>query len=89
MFSIEQEISGRENFHSLLSIVTFLLLPPFWFLSIPALVFSKEAKKLYNSGHVELSQIFSQKAKKFSVASWIIFVAMALSGICLYMFIVY
>ena len=89
MFFEEQENPGRENFYSLLSIVTFLLLPPFWFLSIPALIFSKEAKKLHKMGYAELSEIFALKAKKFSVASWIIFLAFALTMFILYVFIIY
>ncbi|MGM9551162.1 MAG: CD225/dispanin family protein [Clostridia bacterium] len=81
----ECDISA-PNYHSLLSIITFILLPPLWFLSIPSIVFSSEAKKCYNEGYTPIALRFAQKARKFAISAWIVFALIVLAGLSLYLF---
>lgn len=78
-FSQEEPKSktAPPSFHTLAAIITFILIPPMWFLSIPALIFSSEAKNLYHTGLIELCEVYREKAKRFIVASWAIFLTMA------------
>lgn len=71
--TFEANEANPPRFYSLFSIITFFLLPPLWFLSIPALVFSKEAKTMYNLGQTDLYLRFSERARKFIVSVWAIF----------------
>lgn len=67
----------KPSFHTLSSILTFILLPHFLCFSIPALIFSSEAEKFYKKGDMELSAYFSRKAKRFVVSSWLLTVIIA------------
>lgn len=72
-------IVEKPKFYSLSSIITFFLIPPLWALSIPAIVFSKEAKAMYESGNIDLYKRFSLYAKKFVVSAWAIFIIFAVT----------
>lgn len=63
----------NPKFYSLSAVITFFLLPPLWALSIPAMVFSKEAKTMYEIGNIDLYERFSLYAKRFIVSAWAIF----------------
>ncbi|MBQ7875694.1 MAG: hypothetical protein IJ316_00225 [Clostridia bacterium] len=67
------------KFYSLSAIITFFLLPPLWALSIPAIVFSKEAKTMYENGNIDLYERFSLCAKRFVVSAWAIFLILAIT----------
>lgn len=74
-------------FHSLFAIITFLVLPFMWALSVPAIVFSHEAKALYTSGNIELSEKFAEKARRFLISAWAISSVMLLSVVVLWVII--
>lgn len=75
----------KYSFHFLSGILTFIFLPHFWCFSIPALVFSNEAKKLFEKENYELSHYFADKAKRFIISSWLLTLAL---GILTLVFIV-
>lgn len=60
------------SYHYLSGIITFILLPHFWCLSIPALIFSGQSKKWFSSGNVSLSIYFSNLARRFIIVSWLL-----------------
>lgn len=70
-------------FYSLSSIITFILLPPLWFLSVPAIIFSKEAKAMYKAENFELYLRFSQRTRRFILSAWAVFLTLALSVLAL------
>ncbi len=74
--SDDEHVSGSAlsppKFYSLAAIITFILIPPLWILSIPALVFSQEAKTMYSLGNIELSERFSERTKRFLISAWAI-----------------
>ena len=74
---------NAPKFYSLSAIITFFLLPPFWMLSIHAIVFSKEAKAMYEKGNIDLYKRFSFRAKKFVVSAWAIFLILAFTAVAL------
>lgn len=80
---ISENSPPKNNFHSLGALLTFILLPPLWALSIPALVFSQEAKKLHSAGEYSLAESFSEKAKRFYISAWAIAVIILLSLLAL------
>lgn len=73
-------MSEKINYHSLAAILTFILLPPFWLLSVPAILFSSEAKKFDSLGATTLARYFSEKSKRFIVSTWLIFIILAASA---------
>ncbi len=73
-----------SGFNSFLSVITFILLPPLWCLSVPAIIFSSEAKHFYDNRDYVLYERFSLKAKKFNVAAWAVFAILASSLILIY-----
>lgn len=77
----------KIKFHSLSAIITFILLPPFWCLSVPALLFSSEAKKLAKLGAVTLAEKYAEKAGKFIVSAWLIFLILVLSALVLFLLV--
>lgn len=76
--------NSPSDFGSLWAIITLILLPIMCFLSIPAVIFAKEAKRLYKSGYYDLSANFAQKAKRYTVSAWAISVILALALCALY-----
>lgn len=74
----------EPKFYSLLSIITFIILPPLWCFSVPALVFSSEAKHFYSLEQFDVYLRFSDKAKKFNVAAWAIFATLSLAFFAIY-----
>lgn len=77
------EFDSKINCHSLGAILTFLCLPPLWFLSVPALLFSSEAKKFDSLGASTLARCYSDKSKKYIVASWAVFLTLLISALVL------
>ncbi len=75
----------KIKFHSLAAILTFILLPPLWCLSVPAIIFSSEAKKFARLGAVTLARYFSDKSLKFVISSWLIFIILASAIFILYL----
>jgi hypothetical protein len=71
----------KMKYHTLGAIITFILLPPFWVLSVPAIIFSSEAKKFDKMGASILAQEFSEKARKFVVSSWLIFIILVAAAL--------
>ncbi len=67
----------KINHHCLKSIIAFILFPPLWFLSVPALIFSAESKRLYELGAHTLASHYADKANRFSTAAWLIFLIIA------------
>lgn len=75
--SNEEPIPQRKHsYHYISGILTFIFLPHFWCLSIPALIFSSESKKMFDMGNISLSIYFSNKARRFIIASWLITLAL-------------
>lgn len=68
---------SSPKFYSLAAIITFILIPPLWILSVPALVFSHEAKAMYNLGNIVLYERFSERTKRFLVSAWAIVIIFA------------
>ncbi len=62
----------KINHHCLKSIIAFILFPPLWFLSVPALIFSAESKRLYELGAYTLAFRYADRANRFSTAAWLI-----------------
>ena len=75
----------KINYHSLAAILTFFALPLFWFLSVPAILFSSEAKKFDSLGAVTLARCYSHKSKKYIIAAWL--TALILSAAALVLFL--
>lgn len=77
--------SGQsKSFGTLGAIITLILLPPTCILTIPAIIFAKEAKRLYKEGLFDLSLAFSKKAKRYTLSSWAIVLITALTLLALY-----
>ncbi len=70
-------VPEKINHHSLKSIIAFILLPPLWFLSVPALIFSAESKRLDELGAHTLALHYADKANRFATAAWLIFLIIA------------
>lgn len=74
----------NKSFGTLGAILTTLLLPPMCILTIPAIIFAKEAKRLYKEGSFDLSEVFSRKAKRYTISAWAIVLITALTLLALY-----
>ncbi len=72
------------NFHTLGAALTFILLPPFWFLSVPALLYSYDAKKFSSLGATILARTFAEKSLRFTKAAWLIFAILAGAALSLF-----
>lgn len=72
------------GFGSLSAIITLILLPGMCFLSIPAVIFAKEAKRLHQKGVYDLSESFARKSKRYTVSAWAVFAIVALTILALY-----
>ena len=81
---LEKPEPPAPKFYSLISIITFIILPPLWCFSVPALVFSSEAKHFYAKEQFDTYLRFSRKAKKFNVAAWAVFATLLLSALAIY-----
>ena len=66
------------------AVATLLLLLPMCFLSIPALIFAKKAKRHYKNGNYSLSAKFADKSKRYTTASWLVALTIALTMFALY-----
>lgn len=66
------------------AIATLILLLPMCFLSIPALIFAKKAKRYYKNGNYSLSAEFARKSKRYTVSSWLVASIIALTMFALY-----
>ncbi len=75
--SIGAPTPEKINHHCLKSIIAFILFPPLWFLSVPAILFSSESKRLYELGAHTLALRYADKANRFSTAAWLIFLITA------------
>lgn len=74
------------RFHSLRSIIAFILFPPLWCFSVPAIIFSSEAKKFYMMGAYNLAYYFADKSKRFSTAALICGAAVSGAVLILWLF---
>lgn len=74
----------EPRFYSLWVIITVILLPPMWPLSIPALFFSEEAKKLCKNGYGHLAFSYSIKIKRLIISSWAIAIIVLVTSLALF-----
>lgn len=74
----------NKSFGTLGAILTLILLPPMCILTIPAIIFAKEARSLHAKGSFELSEAFSRKAKRYTLSAWIIVFIIALTLFAMY-----
>lgn len=66
------------------AVATLLLLLPMCFLSIPALIFAKKAKRHYKNGNYSLSAKFADKSKRYTISAWLVALTIALTMFALY-----
>ncbi|MBR5536246.1 MAG: CD225/dispanin family protein [Clostridia bacterium] len=72
------------NFGTFGAIFTLVLLPFMCFLTIPAIIFAKKAKTLYERGNYNRSLAFAKKAKRYTLSAWAITFITALTLFALY-----
>ncbi len=66
-----------SNFYFASAVITLILNPLMFFLTIPALIFSFTSKSLYKEGHYKASRSFAAKSKRCTISAWaILFIVM-------------
>ncbi len=66
------EAISRTRFYLARAITAFILLLPLFFLTVPAIAFSRKAKKYYSAGNTVLSDKYTDLTKRCVNSAWAI-----------------
>lgn len=74
----------KLTFGTFSAAATLILLPPLCFLTVPAIIFSKKSKTLYEEGNFNGALKLSKKSKRYTLSAWAIAAIVAVSLFALY-----